>query len=78
MKREPGARGYNWTTLSLGGGHKYTDLVLWVGELNTGLTTFLCKKKLLLQNPKKQKPDGLNKAQWNRQVWQNLVRKAVA
>jgi hypothetical protein len=34
------------------------------------------KKNILLRNPKKWKPDGL--IHRNRQIWQNLLRKAVA
>jgi hypothetical protein len=38
--------------------------------LDARLMTLLCEKKnILLQNPKKRKPD---------QIWQNLLRKAVA
>jgi hypothetical protein len=34
--------------------------------------TMLCKKYLLLQNPKKWKPDDLIPR--NRQIWQNILR----
>jgi hypothetical protein len=73
---EAGAWGYNWATVSLqdintetwssklGVGCKADDLALW--------------KKLLLQNPKKRKPDGLiHDTARSRQIWQNLLRKPM-
>jgi hypothetical protein len=50
------------------GEHKYRNRVLQVGVLTQGWRP--CSvKKLLLRNPKKWKPD---------QIWQNLLRKAMA
>jgi hypothetical protein len=37
--------------------------------LDAGLTTWLCKKKMLLENPKRGKPNG---------IWHNLLWKAMA
>jgi hypothetical protein len=70
-KREPGAWGYNWATVT--GGHKYRDLVLQVGGLDTRLTSLLCKK-IIVAKSKEEKTRWSN----SRQIWQNLLRTAMA
>jgi hypothetical protein len=57
---ELSAWGYNWDTLLLGDINTET----WSSRLvlDAKLTTLLCKK-ILLRNPKKWKPDGLNLAE---------------
>jgi hypothetical protein len=71
-KREPGATGppYSWGTKIQRSGTPGS-------ELNARLTTLLCKNVLVfLLKLKKWKPDGLIPR--NREIWQDLLRKAVA
>jgi hypothetical protein len=68
---EPGAWGYNWATLPLGG-HQYRDLVLQSLGLHAKPTILLCKKDYCCEI---QKSVGL--IRWNRQIWQDLPRRAM-
>jgi hypothetical protein len=56
--------------------HKYRDLVLQVGCWMQGWQPCSVKKNTVVKS--KEVKTRLSNSWWNRQVWQNLLRKAVA
>jgi hypothetical protein len=72
-KGNPLPEGYNLSH-PVTGGHIYSDLAFQMGGSKQGWRP--CPvKRLLLQNPKKWKSDDLILC---RQIWQNIVKKAMA
>jgi hypothetical protein len=58
------------------GGHKFIDLPLMLG-MKTRLASLLCKKKVNVEKSEEVKIGWFNSRR-NRQVWQNVLRKAMA